>query len=347
MATNKGKILGYVLSALLAVVLLWFAFRGVKWNDFWTALSACGWGWVILSMVVAGVVCLLRGWRWRMLLRPMDRTTKIFTCFNAVNIGYLANMVVPRIGEFVRCGYIARRSAFEEDGIHRKAGYDKVLGTVVVERGFDASMLLVLLVGIMVALWSRYGEFFSDKMLLPMSSNVSLNLMLVFVAGALCCAALVWVVKSLQGKSRLCAAIWRFLVGIWRGISQSFKMKSWPKFLMVTLLIWVCYWVSSVCIIFAVQGIDPALLPEGIAAKLGGLDLVDAVFLMFVGCLSSLVPVPGGFGAFHYMIGLALTTMYGIPMEVGVIFATLSHESMAASELLLGAFSYSYETIKK
>ena len=46
-------------------------------------------------------------------------------------------------------------------------------------------------------------------------------------------------------------------------------------------------------------------------------------------------------------MSLALSTMYGIPTEVGVIFATLSHESMAATEIILGALSYGYETIKK
>lgn len=347
MTSSGNKIFWYSMSALLAVALLWFAFRGVDWRKFWSALSSCKWGWVVLSMGVSGLVCLLRGWRWRMLLRPIDRSTKIITCFNAVNISYIANMVVPRIGEFVRCGYVTRRSAYEESGSRKAATYDKVLGTVVVERGFDASMLVVLLFGIMVALWPRYGQFFSDNMLLPMSDNVSLNLILFLLGVVLCLGVVVWSLRALREKSKLCLKIWTFLVGIWHGITQSFKMKSWPKFLLATLLIWLCYWVTSYCIILAVQGIDQAFLPPGIADKLARLDMVDAIFLMFVGSLSSLVPVPGGFGAFHYMIGLALMTMYGIPMEVGVIFATLSHESMAVSEIIFGAFSYVYETVKR
>lgn len=347
MASRQGKIFWYCMSGLLAVALLWVAFKGVSWGDFWTGLKACDWGWVVVSMVVSGGVCLLRGWRWKMLLRPIDRSTKLLTCFNAVNISYVASMAIPRIGELVRCGYITKRSRMSPDGVHKLASYDKVLGTVVVERGFDASMLVVLMLGILAALWSRFGSFFSEKMLIPISDSFSLNI--VWLVGVIFAgiAVFIWAVWRFREKSGFCMKVWGFVLGIWKGITQSFKMKSWPKFLLVTVAIWVSYWITSECIILAVQGIDASLLPAGVAEDLAGLDIVDALFLMFVGGLSSLVPVPGGFGAFHYLVSLALSTMYGIPTEVGVIFATLSHESMAATEIILGALSYGYETIKK
>ena len=41
MNKKVGNILKYGLSILLAVVLLYFAFRKVDWNDFWAALKAC------------------------------------------------------------------------------------------------------------------------------------------------------------------------------------------------------------------------------------------------------------------------------------------------------------------
>lgn len=76
------------------------------------------------------------------------------------------------------------------------------------------------------------------------------------------------------------------------------------------------------------------------------LDLVDAFFLMVVGSVSSLVPVPGGFGAYHYLLSLALSTVYGIPMATGLIFATLSHESQALIQIICGAGSYIAETFR-
>ena len=71
---------------LLAAVLLFFAFRQVNWADFWSALKACRWEYVILSMLFGLLAFFLRALRWRELLLPIDQTTSRLTCFNAVNI---------------------------------------------------------------------------------------------------------------------------------------------------------------------------------------------------------------------------------------------------------------------
>ena len=80
------------------------------------------------------------------------------------------------------------------------------------------------------------------------------------------------------------------------------------------------------------------------APFLEGLDLIDALFLSLVGGLGFAVPVPGGIGAFHFIIGLTLSTLYGIPMEMGIVYATLSHTSQAITQIVFGAGSYIHET---
>ena len=139
---NKiGNVVRYAVSALVAVVLMYFSFRGVEWSDFIAGLKSCRWGYVVLSMFAGIAAFWLRGLRWRELLLPIDGSITRLTTFNAVNIGYLANFVFPRIGEFVRCGIITNNSASEsadapvgEIRRTKKASYDKVLGTVVLER---------------------------------------------------------------------------------------------------------------------------------------------------------------------------------------------------------------------
>ena len=79
-------------------------------------------------------------------------------------------------------------------------------------------------------------------------------------------------------------------------------------------------------------------------AKVEGLGMADALMLMVAGALSSLIPVPGGFGAFHGAVALTLASVYGIPFEVGLIFATLSHESQVIAGIVCGAGSYIHET---
>ncbi len=340
------NILKYAVSILLAAVLLYFSFKDVEWKNFWTALSSCRWGYVVLSMLIGIVAFWARGLRWRELLLPIDGTTRKRTCFNAVNISYVVNMVLPRVGEIARCGYITKHSAFSADG-RRKATVDKVLGTVIVDRFWDVVMLVVVFAAVFVLMWKRFGVFFS-KLQLPRFSGGGSALMI--IAAVAIVVLLLFFAWKKRNSGGLLSKIWGVVNGIWQGIGSCLRMKSWWKFILYTLTIWVCYWFMSYTIVLAVKGMDLSSFDPSLVSSLSGiktLDLRDALFLMIAGSLGSLVPVPGGFGAFHYVISLALSTVYGIPTEIGIIFATLSHESQALIQIICGGLSYAYETLHK
>ena len=65
----------------------------------------------------------------------------------------------------------------------------------------------------------------------------------------------------------------------------------------------------------------------------------DALFLMVVGSLGWVVPVQGGFGAYHFIVSMTLVPVYGFDKSTGLIFATLSHESQIVQMLLCGLIS--------
>lgn len=339
-------ILKYALSAIVAVVLLYFSFKDVEWADFWEALKACRWNYVLLSMLIGVVAFWSRGARWRELILPIDDSTKKLTCFNAVNISYVVNMVLPRVGELVRCGYINKHSAPAGDG-KRKATVDKVFGTVLVDRLWDVVMLVLVAIAVFALMWKRFGSFFGN-FALPSAGGVDTSwLLAAIVAAVVLVMVLAWTRRNSGG---IFSKIWGIVRGIWEGIGSCLHMKSWWKFILYTLIIWICYWMMSYTIVIAVKGMDTSLLGstmQDLVSRLQSLDASDALFLMIAGSLSSLVPVPGGFGAFHYVISLALSTIYGIPTEVGVIFATLSHESQAVIQIICGGLSYVYETLTK
>ena len=341
------SILKYVLMFALAGVLLWLSFRELKWKDFLAGLKACNWVAVLFSMAVSIVAFFIRALRWREIILPIDPSTKRLSCLNAINIGYIVNIVLPRVGELVRCGYITKHSARGGDG-KKLASYDKVLGTMVADRMWDL-VTMVLLVAVVIGLSvNRYGIFFKEKVMEPITSglNVSFGALLAVVVAVF--AFMLWLIVHFRNRHPLFAKLYAPLTGIWQGIVSCFRMKNWWKFVVYSLLIWACYWLMSVGILWAVQGMDPSNLSESMATTLGILEemgLDDALFLMLVGGVSSLVPVPGGFGAFHYLVSLAMLTIYGIPVEVGVIFATLSHESQIVTEILCGGASYVWETV--
>jgi uncharacterized membrane protein YbhN (UPF0104 family) len=323
METTIKKTLKYLLSATIAIVLLGFAFRDVQWAEFIEGLRSCRMSWIVVSMAAGAFAFWLRGLRWRQLLLPIDPQVSRITTFNGINISNISNLVLPRIGEFVRCGVIVRRS---------KISYDKVLGTVVLERGWELLVMLMMLAVVIVGGYERFGTFFVQEIWTPLSAKVNMWWVVVTM-GAIAIFSL-YTVWKFKAKSAFCAKIWGIFTGIAQGFSSCLRMERKWLFFAYTLLIWMVYWFMASCTMWAAPFLDQ-------------LDLIDALFLSLVGGLGFAVPVPGGIGAFHFVIGLALSTLYGIPMETGIIYATISHTSQAITQIIFGAASYGYETLKK
>ena len=317
------KTVKYLISTAFAVTLLWFSFRDVEWAGFIEGLKSCRWGLILLSMAAGAFAFWLRGVRWRQLLLPLDPHTSRITTFNGINIGNISNFVFPRIGEFVRCGVITRRTTVT---------YDKVLGTVVLERGWELLVMLLMLALVLVLGYERFGSFFVEQIWTPLSQKLNMWWVVAAVVAMIAAsAALIWKYKTRNAFLGKVAGIFK---GLLQGFSSCLRMDRKWLFFAYTAFIWLVYWFMAACTVWA-------------APFLSHLDVVDALFLSLVGGLGFAVPVPGGIGAFHFIIGLTLSTIYDVPMETGIIYATISHTSQAITQILFGAVSYGYETLKK
>ncbi len=339
------KILGYVLSFGVAAVLLYFSFRGVKWADFVDGLRSCRIGFVIITMAAGVMAFWFRGVRWRQLILPLDNTISRLTAFNAMNIAFLSNLVFPRLGEFVRCGVITARSVANhrndtpegtsddtsQESNPNVATYDKVLGTMVLERSWDLVTMILIAAALLVLRWKKFGGFFVDKMWKPISDSLSFSLWWLVIAITVVCVVAIVLIYYFRNRNKACRKICDVCKGIWQGFVVAFKMKDKWKFILNTVVIWIMYWLMAVCTMYAIPAIS-------------GLNAVDALFLMIAGSFGWLIPTPGGFGSFHLIVKLALFTIYGIPLATGIIFATLSHESQTVTMIVFGIFSWLYET---
>ena len=326
MNKKTKNIIKYALSLAVAALLMYFCFRGVDWRQFGESIAGCRWWWVVASMLIGALANWFRSERWKGILRPIDPETLSVTTFNAVNIGYLANFVFPRIGEFVRCGVVSQNSR------NGKASYDKVLGTVVTERGLDVVVLGLILLSFLALKWEQFGEFFLDKMWRPLEERVNFSLWWI-VAGIAALGALgIALIIIYRNKNAFAGKLWGVCRGIWTGVVSCLKMKDSWRFVLYTVLIWACYFLTSYTSMRAMPLLD-------------SLTGADAMFLMLAGSLAWVVPVPGGFGAFHYIVALALT-LYGLPFSVGIVFATLSHESQTIMMAVTGLISYLWEIVR-
>lgn len=328
---KTSNIVKIVLSAFMAATLLWLSFKEIQWSDFAAGLSQCRWAYIVIGIALGAIALWLRAERWRSLLLPLDPKTSRLTAFNAICISYVVNMLIPRGGELLRGGIITRHSR-ESEG-KKLASYDKVFGTVVIERVWDTLVLVIIAITVMTVSEGSWNSFLKDVF-----GNVRLSSSLTLPIMAAAGTALLASCYYMRNKISVAGKIWNFIHGIFSGARESLKMKRPWMFFLQTLAIWLCYWGTSYAVILALSDVSAGFSAMGPS---------DALFLMVAGSISSVVPVPGGFGAYHYLIGTSLMAVYGIPMEQGMVYAVLSHESQAIMQILLGGACYINETLRK
>lgn len=325
MASKTGNIVKYTLSFLLAGVLVWFAFRGIDWTAFLDGLKVTNWLYIGLFFVLAVAALVFRMLRWRAMLLPVMPAVTNKKTWDAANIGNLINVVLPGAGEFVRCGVVAGKKG---------AGYEKVLGTVVMERIWDFLAVGVLFVLSLALKWDTFGAFFMEQIAAPLTGSLQLNLGWVLLLAVLVLALIFGLIYRFRHRSRFCGRIAASLKGLLQGLGSFLRMEHKPLFLLYTVLIWLMYVLMSFVVLKAV----PAL---------SALSFTDALFLSAVGNIASVVPVPGGIGAYHYLLALSLSSLYAFSWETGILFATLSHEAHALLIIVLGLVSYSTQVTRE
>ncbi|MBQ7222269.1 MAG: flippase-like domain-containing protein [Bacteroidales bacterium] len=325
--TAKG-VLKYVLVTLLTALLLYLAFKGVNWSEFFNDIKGCNYWWVLASVVMGVLATVSRGYRWRVMMLPISPQLKRIECYDAYAICYIANLAFPRVGEFVRCGILADT---------KKVTFEQAFGNMMVERTWD--IIVTGLMAVIIVAFTRFGGFIVEKMWQPMKEGmpalwIILVVILLFVFVGF--FALVFMKEETLNKYKLGRKLSKFIGGLKAGIKSTFKMsaKQQISFYFHTLFIQLCYWLQ---VLFTFYAFEP----------FNSLTGMDAMFIYVVGCMAWMVPVQGGFGAYHGLLTLALVSIYGIEYNTSLAFATISHESQILQMIICGIISLIHVAIVK
>ena len=324
MSKKAANIIKYTLSVILAAVLVWFAFRGVDWRAFWEGLQQTRWGYVVLYFIVALLALVFREERWYALIRPLDPEVRRLHVWDAINVGNVINIVLPGAGEFARCGYVSSR----------RMGYDKAFGTIACERVCDVIAVVILLVGALALNWSTFGPFFFENVWAPASERLGGSMVWILLAALALLAAFFWAVFHFRSRVRIFRRIADTLKGLGTGFASVAHLEHRWYFVLTTVGIWTMYVLMLWCTIRALPQLD-------------SLGMVDALFLSAVGNIASVIPVPGGIGAYHYLVALSAQTLYGAPWDTGILLATLGHEAHAILIIVVGVISYIHLSLGK
>ena len=293
-----------VLGIAVSASLIWWVLRDVDPGALLDELRGAN-GWLLAAAVaVATSGFLTRSLRWRVILQPIRRGTRLGSRFAAVCIGFSLNNLLPaRVGEFARAWSISRFEPVTVSG---------AIGSLVVERFLDGVVILILLGA--AVLHPRFPSSATiggrpvEGVLLTVLAAAAAG----FVVLVLLLAFPAHFLRALDRGScllpggrgpRLRALAESFLEGL--GAFRDLRLLGAALAWSIAIWAWngVSFWLA-----FLAFGID-----RGYAA---------ALFVQGAIALGVAVPsAPGYFGTFHAAALVGLHEVYGVSEEAALAFA--------------------------
>lgn len=296
MAEKKTKsIIQFIILLSIGILLIWLTLRQVapKKNEIIAAFANANYFWVFMSMLIALFSHFLRAYRWNYLLQPLGYKTKLINANCYVLIGYLANYGIPRMGELTRCTLAAK---------YDKVPFEIGLGTVITERIIDFILFLIIFVLTLLIEFEKLSGLASRLIFNPLQQKLAdighnpTKLIVLIIILILSIALFLFLRKKVIGLLK--GKLGGIVTGLAKGIGSIRNMRKPLQFIVLSLLIWLCYFYSLYMCFFALTG----------TAHLGqGTCLTLLLFGTFGVILS-----PGGLGAYQLILFGILTNTYNI-----------------------------------
>jgi len=301
---------------MLAVGILWWMYRGIRWEELVDALShQMSWTWMLLSLPFGVLAQVFRAVRWRQVLAPAGERPRLSTCIHAVFLSYASSLVVPRVGEVLRCSVLKR---------YEGTNFSCCVGTVVTERIIDTMLMLALSLLTFLTQIPVFLTFFQE-------TGVSLG-------GVLGIFSLTgWIVTAVCGVlALLCIALvaHRFCLfshtksvfsDLKNGLLSVREVENPLLFVIYSLGIWVSYYLHFYLTFFCFD-------------FTAGLGSVAALVAFVVGTYAVLVPTPNGAGSWHFAVK-TLLVLFGVGQTDAALFVLIVHTLQTLLVALLGIWS--------
>lgn len=309
----------YVILLLIAGVLLLLAFRGMNVNNILQGILHADIFWVAVSGIISILAFIIRAYRWNLLIEPLGYSPSLKKTTYSLMVGYFANLAFPRLGEVSRCGALSKAESIP---------FNKLLGTVIVERLIDVLSLLICMLLAAAIEFKRLGNFFSENIFNPIIKKFELLTKSPLLLGAILILllALTGVVIYFTSKNKgMESFVSKLIKGFIDGLRSVANLKRPGQFIFHSILIWFLYYLGVYTALYAFPFTS-------------GLGAGAALFLLVAGGIGMSAPVQGGIGAYHLLVSQGLV-LYGISQQDGLTFATLLHSLQVLLIIVFGIIS--------
>jgi len=312
-----NTILKILMPLVLGGTILYWMYRGEDWQTILHVMTdEMDWTWMVLSFPFGILAQMFRGWRWRQTLEPAGEHPRTSTSIHAIFLSYAASLVVPRVGEFTRCGVLKR---------YDNVSFPKALGTVVTERAIDTLLIMGITAIVLLLEMSTFGIFFRKTGTNLHGILHSFSWTGYFVV-AVCAVAILILLHFLLHRLSIYNKVRATLKGIWQGVISLKDVHNIPLFIAFTIGIWLSYFLHYYLTFFCFD----------FTADLG---LGCAMVTFIVGSIAVIVPTPNGAGPWHFAVKTMLI-LYGVQDEHALYFVLIVHTVQTMLVILLGIYAW-------
>ncbi len=313
----------YFILFLTGVSILYFLFKGQYNPDFFTDLKRANWIWAAAAGILVLISHIFRALRWQLMIIPLAKQRPLFlNVFNALMVGYLTNLILPRAGEILKCGLLAKKE---------RVNFTALIGTVIAERMLDLLMLLLL---IFIAAFIYAPVLFPFLQTLDMLAFFKSDQFIGSIVVLSLVIILIFFIRRFKSDHVVLSKLKDLFSKLKEGFLSIKGVKSPVLFMVYTLAIWVFYVLSS-------------YVGFRLFVGTANLDLPAAVLTVIAGSLGMMAPIQGGIGAFHFMVTACLRVV-GVSKSTGLEYATILHASQTLVVIIFGliglalGFNYKY-----
>ena len=329
-----------LLSIIFGGAILYWMYRDFDFSGLGKfMLDEMNWTWMLLSFPFGILAQTFRAWRWRQTLEPTGEHSRSSVRVNSIFFSYAISLLIPRLGEFARCGVLTR---------YDKVSFAKAIGTVVTERIIDSIVVMLITASTLLLQIKVFGSFFNET---GTSIDAIINRFTTagWMVTVLCViaviAVIVFMVKKMTGRFKVQGSKFKVqnssrpqnlktskpqkikdaLQSVGEGIMSLKKVRNIPLFILFSLGIWAAYFLHYYLTFFCFD----------FTAHLG---IMCALVTFVVGSIAVIVPTPNGAGPWHFAVKTMLV-LYGVAETDALYFVLIVHTVQTLLVLLLGIYS--------
>ena len=314
---TSANIIKVLSPLLLGGLILYWMYRDFDFHSIEDVLfHKMDWTWMLLSFPFGILAQMFRGWRWKQTLAPLGEKPRTSTSIHAVFLSYAASLIIPRIGEFTRCGVLKK---------YDKTSFSKALGTVVTERAID-TLLMLTVTGVTLVFQMGIFDTFFVRTGTSMDSILGRFSTTGYLVTAVCSISVLLLMHVMLRRLSIYNKVKATLGGIKEGIISLKDVNNIPLFCFYTLGIWVSYFLHYYLTFFCFD----------FTSNLG---LGCALVTFVVGSIAVIVPTPNGAGPWHFAVKTMLI-LYGVSDTNALYFVLIVHTIQTMLVIALGIYAW-------